>query len=90
MTRGAHLTPDGLQKIVSIKASMNSNGLSDVLKAEFPDVIPVPRPLVVDKDIKDPNWVAGFVDGEGCFFIDIYKTGCFARKQGLRLNSFFK
>lgn len=35
-----HLTQSGLKEIVGIKASLNK-GLSEVLKAAFPDVIPV-------------------------------------------------
>jgi len=30
--------------------------------------------LVVDPEIKDPNWLAGFTAGEGCFLIDVYKA----------------
>jgi hypothetical protein len=37
---GAHLTSDGLAKIVSIKASMIQQGLSDKLAASFPTVVP--------------------------------------------------
>lgn len=51
---GAHLTSEGLTKIVSIKASMN-NGLSENLAKEFPGVVPVVRPEVEDQEIKDPN-----------------------------------
>jgi hypothetical protein len=47
------LTIEGFKKLLAIKASMN-NGLSDQLKVAFPDIIPVPRPLVVDQEIKDP------------------------------------
>jgi len=39
-----HLTIKGLQKIVSLKASINL-GLSNELKAAFPDVVPAIRPL---------------------------------------------
>ena len=46
-----HLTMEGLRKIVGIKASMNK-GLSEELKAAFPDTISVPRPLVKDQEIK--------------------------------------
>jgi len=49
-----HLTIDGLQKIVEIKASMN-RGLSNELKTAFPDVIPMIRPLVENKTIKGPE-----------------------------------
>lgn len=73
MSRKEHLTKEGLNKIVAMKASMNL-GLSTELKAAFPHTIPVPRPLVNDQEIKDPQWVAGFVEGEGCFFVHIFKS----------------
>lgn len=49
-----------------------NKGLSCSLKAAFPNVVPVPRPLVLNKKIEDPNWLSGFVDAEGCFFYWIY------------------
>ena len=69
MLNKEHLTKDGLTKIVAIKASMN-RGLSEELKLAFPDVVPVVRPLVENKKISDPNWLAGFTSAEGCFFIN--------------------
>lgn len=51
---GAHLTSEGLAKIVGIKASMNK-GLSDKLAASFPTVVPEIRPAFEDREIKDPN-----------------------------------
>jgi len=32
-----------------------NKGLSDELKASFPDTIPVPRPLIRNQEIQDPN-----------------------------------
>ena len=49
-------------------------GLSSKLKSAFSNIVPVPRPSVVDQEIKDPNWVAGFTCGEGSFMIDIIKS----------------
>ena len=46
-----HLTPTGFQRILALKASMNK-GLSDDLKAAFPNTIPV-RPQVRGQVIKD-------------------------------------
>jgi len=40
MNRKEHLSREGLMKIVNIKASMNL-GLSDLLKTNFPNTIPV-------------------------------------------------
>jgi hypothetical protein len=65
-----HLTLEGLRKLVAIKASLNL-GLSDELKELFPNIKPAQRPLVVTQEIPDPNWLAGFVDAEGCFSVGI-------------------
>ena len=70
---------EGIQKIISIKASMNL-GLSDSLKVNFPYVQPVPRPVVCFSGIPHSNWLTGFVDGEGCFYVLVsadknYSTG---------------
>lgn len=81
-----HLTISGVQKIVALKASMNL-GLSDELKAAFPDIIPVDRPVIRDQVIPDPNWIAGFASGEGCFLNNIYKS---KTKTGLAVNLVFK
>ena len=66
-----HLTLEGLLDIVNIKASMNT----ETILAEFPDLVPAIRPSVPDlKDPIDPNWMAGFVSGEGCFSLSIKKS----------------
>jgi uncharacterized membrane protein len=39
-----HITLEGLQKIVNIRATLNY-GLSKELQLMFPETIPVPRPL---------------------------------------------
>lgn len=75
-----HLTPEGLRKLVAIRTSMNK-GLSPQLKAAFLDVEPVPRLLIHDQIIPDPYWLAGFVDGEGCFLVNTqnsstHQLGC--------------
>ena len=72
MERGEHLTSDGLKKIVAFRASMNL-GLqkSPKLIAQFPDVVPVPRPKVKNQTIEDYNWLAGFTSAEGCFMVKI-------------------
>ena len=64
-----------------------NRGLSDKLKAAFPNVVPVDRPLVKIKKIDDPHWLAGFVSAEGCFFINIYKS---KTKIGIRVQLVFK
>ena len=70
MKRKEHLTQEGLIKILSIKASMN-RGLSEKLKSDFRDVVPVERPLVELPQTIDLNWLAGFASGEGSFMISI-------------------
>ena len=54
MNNKEHLTLDGLQKILYIKASLNL-GLSDEIKINFPNISPIERPLIVDPKIIDPH-----------------------------------
>lgn len=68
-----HLTDEGLRKIFSIRASINL-GLSDSLNKVFLDIVPVLRPPVVNYEIPNRNWLVGFIEGEGCFMIDIFKS----------------
>ena len=68
-----HLTPEGLRKLVAIKGSIN-RGLSDELKAAFPNTQLVSRPASNLTGILDPNWLAGFVEGEGCFRVCTRKS----------------
>jgi len=83
ISRKEHLTTKGLEKLIVIKAPMN-NGLSTALKAAFPNIIPASRPLIVDQEIKDPNWLAGFTEGEGCLLIIIQKYS--ASKSGYQVR----
>lgn len=46
-------------------------GLSEELKLNFPDIQPVPRPLVPKINNINPNWIAGLTSGDGCFHISI-------------------
>lgn len=57
-----------------------NNGLSDGLKVAFPNITPVQRPVITTNEIPDPNWLAGFTDGDGSFFVRVitsntHKTG---------------
>ena len=74
-----HLTVEGLQKIVTIKASMNRRSLSDELKKSFTDIVPLPLSEcfalhTIDPEIPNPNWVAGFTSGDGSFMVKVSKS----------------
>lgn len=77
-----HLQEEGLNQIVGIKAYQN-RGLSLKLKSAFPNLINLPilkgnvlKSLALEEEglIKDPNWLAGFTAGDGCFSIIIAKS----------------
>lgn len=86
MNNKAHLTKEGLSQIINIKASMNL-GLSNMLKSEFNEFIPVERPVINTENIPDPYWIAGFVSGEGNFSVHITKS---TNKIGKRVQLRFK
>lgn len=70
VVRKEHLTPEGFRELLSIKAAINL-GFSDTLKEAFPNCSPVPRPALQVTEIQDPNWLAGFVNGDGSFHVTI-------------------
>lgn len=82
----AHLNIEGLLQIVNIKASINL-GLSEQLKSEFENFSPVERPIIVTKNIPEPNWISGFTSGEGNFYVKIAKS---STKTGYRVQLKFR
>jgi hypothetical protein len=76
-----HLTIEGLHDLISIRASLNK-GLIERLKlvgAANPNIKPAVRPEIPNLSKKHNNsdinhWIAGFVSGEGCFFIQTRKS----------------
>ena len=73
MNKGTHLTLDGLQQIINIKASLNL-GVSNTLKTEFSNITPVKREIIQTNNIPDSYWISGFVSGEGNFDAGIRKS----------------
>ncbi len=69
--KGEHLTKEGLNKALGFRASMNSGLIADEFKS---DIEPIVRPQNLDQVIADPYWLVGFIEAEGCFFIDIFKS----------------
>lgn len=86
MQRGEHLTIEGIQKIVNIRASLNK-GLTTVLKTAFPNSIPfsiLPVPLNTKLH---PQWIAGFTSGDFCLKLKS-KGGCL--KISIRESKLYK
>jgi hypothetical protein len=50
MNTKAHLTEEGLQQIVNLRASINL-GLSDLQKSRFPNYNSVARPIISSTEI---------------------------------------
>ena len=86
MNNKAHLTIEGLNQIVNIKASMNLR-LSDMLKSEFAGFTPVERPVINNDNIPDPSGISGFVSGEGNFDVRISQS---SNKIGYRVQLRFR
>lgn len=82
-----HLTDVGLQEIINIRGSMNL-GLSELQKHEFINYNPVAGPIINYTEIPNPNWIAGFSSGEGCFLVSISKSN--KNKIGQNIQLIFK
>ena len=72
---------------MAIKGSLNL-GFSVEIKTNFPNINPIERPLVVNQKIIDPNWLAGFSCGEGCFHVRFKKST--TSKLGVQASLLFK
>jgi len=70
MGKKKHLTEEGLQRIVSIRAIMNKKTL---IASYTSPLIKIDVPIVPDLTKKDitPEWLVGFTDAEGCFFLNV-------------------
>lgn len=77
-----HLNTKGFTKILSIKAVLN-NGLSSQLQTALPNITPYLRPKILTQPIKDPQWVAGFTEGDGCFNVSVRKSN--STKSGVQV-----
>lgn len=62
-------------------------GLSELLKFEFNNFTPVERPIIFTKYIPNPNWISGFVTGEGNFDVKIHNS---KNKIGYRVRLRFR
>lgn len=82
-----HLTSEGLQELVKIKASMNK-GLTDELNLAFPNLTSnrPSAPILTSLKKADPNWFAGFISAECCFYIDLYKSSDSLLGEKVRLK----
>jgi LAGLIDADG DNA endonuclease family protein len=82
MQRGEHLTIEGIQKIVNIRASLNK-GLTTVLKTAFPNSIPFSiLPVPLNNTKLHPQWIAGFTSGDGCLKISIRESKLYKAASG--------
>nr|YP_010164145.1 LAGLIDADG endonuclease [Metarhizium album]QRK27502.1 LAGLIDADG endonuclease [Metarhizium album] len=81
----SHLTKDGLLKLVALKAVIN-NGMNNDLSIAFPDIHTVLRPGVQVPKIMNPNWLSGFVEGEGCFSVVIFKNKTSKLGEAVKLS----
>jgi hypothetical protein len=58
------------------------------LQTAFPNATPVKRPIFEGATIKDPNWLAGFTEGESCFFVQLRKSP--THKAGVQVILHFR
>ena len=61
--------------------------LEGKFKAAFPNNLKTERPLINTIEIPHPQWMAGFVSAEGCFFVKIAKSN--TTKLGVRTELVF-
>lgn len=80
-----HLTTEGLQEIVNLKASINL-GLSNMLKERFPNFIPATKSVVSAPLTLNPLWILGFFNGDGSFGIRVTENPVFTTGYRVQLR----
>lgn len=86
MQKGEHNSLSGLLKIFSLRAILNK-GLPDIIRREFPGIIPANLPEFKVSSDFNPQWLSGFIAAEGSFFISLYKDE--KRKAGYAVSLAF-
>jgi hypothetical protein len=81
----SHLTEKGLLELVALKAVLN-NGLSNDLSIAFPDIVPALRPETPLPKVRDPLWLVGFTDAEGCFSVIKFKSQTSKLGEAVKLS----
>ena len=80
-----HLTLPGLKKILEYKNVLN-RGLPLELAETLPIENLIERPTVLLPENIDVHWFVGFIDAEGCFFVNISKSAASILGYSLGLN----
>ena len=80
-----HLTLEGLKEIVSLRMAMTKAVPKNLLQ-NFPGVIK--SNMFIDLPSIEPNleWLVGFVNGDGCFFINFQKSTYNKNKISINLK----
>ena len=86
MEKGEHNSLPGLLKIFSLRAILNK-GLPEIVKTEFPNIIPATVPEFKISPNLNPHWLSGYITAEGSFFISLYKSE--RRKAGYAVSLVF-
>lgn len=63
-----HLNKEGFSKILSYYASINK-GISKKVQEYFPNIMAADKPVISLPETLNPQWVSGFVAGDGGFSI---------------------
>ena len=86
MTSKGHLTQEGIEEIISNKTAMNK-GISDKIRASFLNNTELVRPKYVHrKEMLEPNWICGFITGDGSFNVTINSKNQVGLKVSIALH----
>ena len=72
-----HLTKEGFLKVLSYYASINK-GVSKKVWNYYPDILPADKPIINLPEKLNPQWVSGFVGGDGGFSIYVRSVNDYA------------
>lgn len=80
-----HLENKGFCLILKYYASIN-RGVSNKVNRFFPNIVPYRKVKTTIPNVLNPNWVSGFVAGDGSFTLGLRKSKLESKALGLYFN----
>lgn len=88
MAEGNHYRQEGFLQVLNLRYNLNK-GISKELKQLYPNLVPVARPIVPEREIS-PEWLVGFVDGSFNIITQVVKTSSLTTPLSKKVGLYFQ
>jgi hypothetical protein len=79
----------GTSEYPAVLVHVRPDSYGELMGSENPTGADNQQETADSSDVLDPNWVVGFVDGEGCFCVSVHRSSMMCRHGGWQLQPTF-